>query len=293
MMASLPARLTPTALLLGSLGASCGGGRELERRGQRNDEPPERIESLDGFDTSTLTANERRLWVRLVNEQLAPCGEPIAVARCIAERRACRGCVGAARYLLRLVTEGYGAEEIAEAYRRRYGPDGAVRFELDHAPVRGDPTAAVTLVVFSDFECPYCAAAHPVLQRLLREHDGQVRLAFLHYPLEGHPHARAAARAAVAAHIQGKFWAMHDRLFENQDRLTDSDLREHARAIGLDMARFERDFLDPATAERIEADRAQGRRAAIRGTPTIFVNGRRFDEPLEALEPYVREELLP
>ena len=278
------------------LGASCDGGQGENRSGTT---PPgtasepdgELIEDLPQVDLSDLTRGERRTWVRLANEQLSPCGEPVSVAQCVAEQRACRRCVPAARYLARLVTEGYERTQIAEHYALRYGPDEEVELSIDRAPVRGAPMAAVTIVEFSDFECPHCRAAAPMLHRLIREFDGRLKLIFLHYPLDGHEHAVPAARAAVAAGAQGKFWEMHDLLFENQNALESEDFERYAEQIGLDVERFRRDFAAEETQARVDSDKAAGRAVDVHGTPTIFVNGRRFAEQPESLPAYIREEL--
>lgn len=142
--------------------------------------------------------------------------------------------------------------------------------------VLGDPDAPVTVVEFGDLECPYCRAAGPVLRRLVEESDGRVRLVWRHFPLfQLHPHALAAALAAEAAGAQGRFWELHDRLLDQQDRLTDDDLRAHAAALGLDPddvvgERAER------FAEAVRADYADGLALEVPGTPTVFVDGVRF-----------------
>jgi protein-disulfide isomerase len=277
-------------LALLSLGASCSGGRSEPNNGHADDGP--RVERLDPVDTSQLTRAEQRVWVELINDLLSPCGEPISVGRCVAEERSCRRCVPAARYLVRLISEGYERQEIEEHYASRFGRERAVELDLEGAPVRGSPMAQITIVEFSDFECPYCGRAHPVLEQVLSEFEGRVRLVFKHYPLaSAHPHALAAARAAVAAGNQGKFWEMHDLLFEHQRQLEDEDIEGYAGTLGLDMDRFRRDLAAAETQRRIEQDKQQGERAGVEGTPSFFVNGRLFREPPSALPAYIREEL--
>jgi protein-disulfide isomerase len=151
---------------------------------------------------------------------------------------------------------------------------------LDVSPddhVSGDPDAPVTVVEYGDFECPYCAAAAPVLRRLVAESDGGVRLAFRHYPLpDVHPYALTAALAAEAAGEQSAFWPMHDLLFARQDRLTDADLRSYGAELGLDG-----DRLVGAAAQRfgdkVEADFAGGVALGVPGTPTLFIDRVRFE----------------
>ncbi|HJL20284.1 MAG TPA: thioredoxin domain-containing protein [Sandaracinaceae bacterium LLY-WYZ-13_1] len=288
-------RLIPL-ILLGtmSLGASCSGSGETNTgegdEPEATDDTP-RVEQLEEVDVSELTRAERRVWQELINEQLSPCGEPVSVGRCVAEERSCRTCVPAARYLVRLIREGYERQEIEELYDLRYGADEAVEIDVAGAPSRGSPMAPVTIVEFSDFECPYCGRAHPIVQQVLREFEGQVRLVFKHFPLSSHSHAMPAARAAVAAGNQDRFWEMHDLLFEHQRQLEEEDLERYAEQLGLDMERFRADMQSEETQQRVEADKEQGQELGVEGTPTFFIDGRRFREPPSSLAAYIREAL--
>lgn len=290
------ARLRLLALiLLGlmSLGASCSGTQGETQNGEDDPAPPEgpRVEELEAVDVSELTRAEQRVWVELINERLSPCGEPVSVGRCVAEERGCRTCVPAARYLARLIREGYERQEIEEHYDLRYGRDEGVEIDVAGAPSRGSPMAPVTIVEFSDFECPYCGRAHPILQQVLRDYEGRVRVVFKQFPLSAHPHAMPAARAAVAAGNQDHFWEMHDLLFEHQRQLEEEDLERYAEQLGLDMDRFREDMQSAETQQRVEADKQQGQRLGVEGTPTFFVNGRRFREPPSSLSAYIAEAL--
>ena len=150
----------------------------------------------------------------------------------------------------------------------------------DHA--LGPAGARVTLVEYADFECPSCGAAHPVIQAVQRAFGDNLRLVFRHFPLrDSHPHALDAARAAEAAAEQGRFWPMHDRLFERQHALEADDLARHARKLELDMVRWNRVMALPSTEDWILADLASGRRSGVRGTPTLFINAARYDGPIE------------
>jgi protein-disulfide isomerase len=142
----------------------------------------------------------------------------------------------------------------------------------DH--VQGPASARVTLVEYGDFECPGCGQAYPVIKAVQKAFGPNLRFVFRHFPLvASHPHAAMAAEAAEAADAQGKFWAMHDRLFEHQDALEDMDLQRHARKIGLDLERFERDLRTQACQARVREDAAAGKSCGVRGTPTLFING--------------------
>jgi protein-disulfide isomerase len=138
----------------------------------------------------------------------------------------------------------------------------------------GPADASVTVIEYADFECLHCARVHPTLKQLRDEIPDALRLVFRHFPLVAdHPRAAGAAKAAVAAGRQGKFWPMHDRLLEYQAYLSPDAFRLHAEDLGLDVDRFTTDLVDPAVTARIERDLASGRAIGVRGTPTLFVNG--------------------
>jgi len=148
--------------------------------------------------------------------------------------------------------------------------------ERDH--VRGPATAPLTLLEYGDYECPFCGAAHPIVKEVERLLEGDLRFAYRHFPLSQiHPHAYQAAEAAEAAGAQGRFWEMHDQLFEHQDRLDTSDLITYADALGLDLTRFVHDLETHAHAPRLREDFLSGVRSGVNGTPTFFVNGVRHN----------------
>jgi protein-disulfide isomerase len=167
--------------------------------------------------------------------------------------------------------------------------------DLGDSPVAGAPDAPVTIVEFADFECPYCASAHPTIERLLAEYAGKVRLVFKHNPLPAHKNALLAHRAAVAAHRQGKFWEMHDLLFSSQQKLDRETLVAHAQALGLDLRSFEEVLDSPESTQAVSADMSQAGRLGIRGVPAFFINGRFLPgaQPLQVFQELIDEELRP
>ena len=147
----------------------------------------------------------------------------------------------------------------------------------DH--IVGPEHGEVTVVVYCDFECPYCGRAYPLLKQLQKRFADRLQIVFRHFPLEQkHPWAREAAEAAEAAAAQDRFWEMHDRLFENQVALDHHSLKEYAASIGLDMPRFEQEIRNGVHAKRIDRDLTDGRRSGVTGTPTFFVNGARHTD---------------
>ena len=154
------------------------------------------------------------------------------------------------------------------------GPD-------DH--VAGEPGAPLELVMYGDFECPYCAAAQSILARVRTRLGADLRFGFRHLPLESvHPHALRAAQAAEAAAAQGAFWPMHDALYAGRGALTDDDLVARARELGLDADRVAAELASGTHAERVERDAATARALGLSSTPTFFVNGELYTDAYDA-----------
>jgi protein-disulfide isomerase len=158
--------------------------------------------------------------------------------------------------------------------------------DADHA--QGPPGAKVTLVEYGDYECPHCGRAYPVVKKVQQRLGATLRFVFRNFPLaQAHPHATQAAIAAEAAAKQGKFWEMHDVIFEHQNALDEGHLLKYAATLGLDRQQFQDDLASHALAERVRHDFVSGVRSGVNGTPTFFINGIRYDDdwdlkPLEA-----------
>lgn len=147
----------------------------------------------------------------------------------------------------------------------------------DH--IQGSKDAPVTLMEYGDYQCPYCGMAHPVVKKLQRRMGEKMCFVFRHFPLtEVHPFAEGAAEAAEAAGEQGKFWEMHDTLYENQNALAPENLVGYAKLLRLDVPRFTTELTTHAYAKRIREDFLSGVRSGVNGTPTFFINGVRHDE---------------
>jgi protein-disulfide isomerase len=156
--------------------------------------------------------------------------------------------------------------------------------QRDH--IQGPITAPATLLEYGDYECPYCGEAYPVVKAVQARLGERLCFAFRNFPLaNSHPHAEHAAEAAEAAGAQGRFWEMHDLLYENQQALEEEDLAQYAAALGLDAARLIAEVRTGAHRARVREDFKSGARSGVNGTPTFFVNGARFDGPpgVEAL----------
>lgn len=148
------------------------------------------------------------------------------------------------------------------------------RVEIEaKGPARGPASAPVTIVEFSDFQCPYCGREYPVVERVMKEYEGKVRLVFRHYPLEMHPFAQKAAEAAACAQDQGKFWELHDKMFTNQSKLAVDDLKGYAKAVGMDASKFDKCLDSGEKKALVDDDMKAGSAAGVSGTPAFFING--------------------
>ncbi len=154
----------------------------------------------------------------------------------------------------------------------------ALSIATDDQPVKGNPNAVVTIVEFTDFECPGCARQHPVLERIVNEYGNRVRLVVRDFPLSQHPNAHKAAEAAEAAREQGKYWEYAAVLFRNQSALGVDKLRQYATELGLDRAKFDASLDSGKLAEKVQRDLMDGRKLGVNGTPSIYINGRRVSD---------------
>ncbi len=146
----------------------------------------------------------------------------------------------------------------------------------DHA--EGPTDAPLTLVEYGDYQCPYCGAAYPVVKRVQKKLGKKLRFVFRNFPLtQAHPYALIAAEAAEAAALQGKFWEMHDLLYEKQTLLEPDSIPLWAEKIGLSLEKFRNDIEQGVVEKRIQEDRQSGIRSGVNGTPTFFINGTRYD----------------
>jgi protein-disulfide isomerase len=153
--------------------------------------------------------------------------------------------------------------------------DKVYAVDITGAPVKGPEHAPVTLVVFSEFQCPFCLQVTPTLKQLEETYKDRVRFVWKHLPLTSiHAYAMGAAIAAEAARNQGKFWEYHDKLFANQERIAPEDLKRYAQELSLDTSRFEKDLDDPGLKEKVLSDMAQATSLSVKSTPSVFINGR-------------------
>jgi protein-disulfide isomerase len=244
---------------------------------------------LSGVDFAGLTPAQKTLALKALRTQACSCGCSMKVAECRVKDPNCSYSRGLASITVGAIKDGKTVDDaIAESKASKFGTrptpkllDDPVPIPTLGSPVTGPPDARITLVEFSDFQCPYCSRATAQINATLKAYPNDVRLIFKQYPLfELHPAAGIAAAAALAAHQQGKFWPMHDVMFANRSRLSRQSILVWARDIGLDMMRFTRDLDSDAIQKAVLRDFADGDKAGVEGTPTVFVNGQRYNGDL-------------
>ena len=160
--------------------------------------------------------------------------------------------------------------------RNRRGPDPERVYAVNTAgsPAMGPANAPVTVVEFSDFQCPFCGRVVPTMKQIEKEYGDKVRIVFKHLPLAMHTKAPKAHAASVAADKQGKFWEMHDLIFANQREMSEAKYVEYAKQLGLDVDQFTQDMNSPETKKRVDSDAAEAAKLGVTGTPGFFINGK-------------------
>lgn len=251
-------------------------------------------DALPGIDVSALSTVQRAALAAWAKEAFCHCGCPHTVASCLREHASCRHAPRMARLATRLVRAGAKGQDLERTIGAYYASFDR-RAKLDVAafgPPLGNPDAPVTMVVFSDFTCPYCALVRPALEAFVKARADRVKLFFKPFPIESHAGALEAALAAEWARERGPFWPMHDGIFEGRAH-TEEELAEVARAIGGDPADLRAALGERRHLARIRASQAEARTAGIRGTPTIFLGGRMLllsDFSEEGLEQTLEDE---
>jgi len=250
------------------------------------------VTDLPSVDLSGLSAAQQAKVLGIIRDYDCSCGCGMKVAECRMKDPKCFYSRGLASIVVASIKAGKSEAEARKAAadsqfahvqsQEAQLLEDAIAIPTAGAPSLGPEKAKITLVEFSDFQCPYCAVAAPVLTALLKAYPDQVKLIFKQYPLEIHDQALLAAAAALAAKQQNKFWEMHDAMFANRHNLSREQLLVMAKGIGLDMAKFQADLDSPAIKKAVEQDVHDGDEARVEGTPTLFINGQRYNGPLNA-----------
>jgi predicted DsbA family dithiol-disulfide isomerase len=254
---------------------------------------PEVVTGVPGMDFTTLPLSAQKELNQVLSDEFCYCGCPHSLGACLREHRGCHHARRMALLAAREAAAGAPSVEISVMLSKYYLSFRERRqtFKIDPRMCIGPSDAKVTFMEFSDFECPYCNAARPVLEKFVKESTPKVRLCFAPFPLPAHPHAIQAAQAALYARDHGKFWPMHDALFEKQTQLSDETIRGLAEKLGMSGADLGK-ALDSYRGE-VEGSKELGVNAGVDATPTIFVNGRKLSLLIspEVLSVTVQDEL--
>jgi protein-disulfide isomerase len=259
--------------LLHALALACALGAGAARAAEKaaaGDPALARV-SLEG-----LAPAQRQAVVEYARKTFCPCGCPHTLAQCLAEHETCRHAPRTATLAVRLARAGARQDEIARLLGDYYASfDRRAKIDVSrHGPPLGDPDAPVTLVEYSDFTCPYCQLVRPVLESFVQARKGRVKLVFKPFPIESHPGALELAQAVEWARDQKLFWPMHDALFASPGSHSVEELATIAHDLGGDAASLRAALGDGRYLARVRESQAEARAAGIKGTPSLFMNGR-------------------
>ncbi len=231
------------------------------------------------LDLSSLSDSARREVTQAMGEEFCGCGAPHTLASCIQTHQGCRHSRREVQLAAILAERGATAAELGVVLAR-YNlsfQQPRAKLPVDDRMCQGDPHAPVTLAEYADFECPICGASRPILEKFVKEHAAQVRLCYLPFPLPQHPNALPAGQAALFARDRGKFWPVHDGLFENQARMSPDVIREVVVKAGLPADAWAKALAEEVYRAELERLRDAGLAAGVQGTPTVYFNGRKVD----------------
>jgi protein-disulfide isomerase len=249
-------------------------------------------------DLAGLTNSQREIALQTMRAEGCTCGCGMKIAECRVGDPACSNSRRLAHFVVTVAAAGKSKEAVRkELLKFAAAPenllDDPIKIATDGDPVRGLPSAKVTIVEFSDFQCPYCAKASVEVKLILNKYPKDVRFFFKQFPLDIHSQAAVAAEAALAAQAQGKFWEMHDKLYENFRSISRVRILEWAQQVGLDVTRFKKDLDSHKYLARVTAEEKQGEDAGVAGTPTFYINGKKLNSSFEftTVDPVIQAEM--
>lgn len=259
------------------------------------------VTDLPALDLTGFTPAQKTALLKLLRAEGCSCPCNMRIAECRVKDPGCGDSRTLASIAAQEIKAGKKPEQVMATLRtsdlakaRRAALLGEpVAIKTAGAPSRGPEKARVTIVEFSDFQCPYCRVAAMQAYKVLAMFPNDVRLVFKQFPLDSHSQAELAAQASLAAHAQGKFWQLHDRMFANAKQISKDNLMLWAKEIGLDVVRFSGDLQSGRYKKQVEADALEGVAAGVSGTPTFFINNKVYRAMMdpEILKPLIEEEL--
>ena len=252
------------------------------------------LNGIPGLDFSSLSSSAQRELASVFTDEFCYCGCPHTLGACLKTHPTCKHARRMAVLAASDAASGIPAVEIILNLSKYYSSfrEPRVSFKVDENLCTGKKDAKVTLVEFSDFACPHCAAARPILEKFARENSAALRFCFAPFPL-GNPNSTPAAQAALFARDHHKFWEMHDLLFENQTRLNTEQIKALGSKIGLSVPELSKAIDSNKYADELTGWKEAGNRAGVDATPTLFINGRkhRLSISAESLERTLEDEI--
>jgi protein-disulfide isomerase len=266
------------------------------------------LASVAGVSFAGLSDGQKAVALQALNERRCECGCGMeSIAKCSKEDKHCPKSPKLVKDVVDIVKQGKGLADVyAYLDRENKGSGGSPQAQAPappagpkkvpipaHSPRKGPKNTKVTIVAFSDFQCPFCSRAVPVLKEIEENYPKDVAVVFVNQPLSFHDKAMGAAQAFMAAARQNKAWEMHDKMFANQQALAPTDLERYAQELGLNMARYKKDFDDPKIKTAIAADQALAGSVGANGTPTFMINGREVvgAQPFPTFKAVIDEEI--
>lgn len=255
--------------------------------------------TLPSVDFSGLTKTQRATALAVLRSESCACGCDMKIAQCRMEDPKCAISRRLSAFVVKEAAAGKSAATIRTALVKFANApeilleDKPVPISIAGDPVRGPADAKVTIVEFSDFQCPYCAKAVGEVKQILAKYPTRVRLIFKEYPLDTHSQAEMAAEAALSAQAQGKFWEMHDKLYANFRLINRQRVMLWASQIGVDTNKLKADLDSHKYAQRVAMESKEGDDAGVEGTPTFYINGKRLNATfdVQTVAPLIDNEL--
>jgi protein-disulfide isomerase len=252
---------------------------------------------LPGVDWHGINGTRKQAALKFIREESCTCGCNMKIAECRMKDPSCSYSRKLASVAMKEFAEGKNAGEVRAEIKKvaNEAPpvlEDPVKISLDGDPYKGPENARITIVEFSDFQCPFCSKAVAEANEIVRRYPKDVRLVFKQFPLDSHADAEFGAEASLAAQAQGKFWQMHDLLYAGFPDLSRRTVLGYAKKIGLDLNKFTADLDSHKFRARVHAEEQEGEAAGVGGTPTFFFNGRKYNGVFEvaAVEPLMKKE---
>ena len=256
------------------------------------------IADLPGVDWQGLTGSKKQSALMAMRAEGCGCGCGFKIAECRVKDPSCGVSKKLASTAVKEATDGKTTETLRADLRRIASEPPAlledpVKISVDGAPTRGPASAKVTIVEYSDFQCPFCSKAVKQAELLQAKYPKDIRLVFKQFPLDQHAQAEIASEGSLAAHNQGKFWGMHDKMYSDIRDLSRERLLTYAKDLGLDVNKFRQDLDSHKWEKEVNREREEGEQFGVNSTPTFFINGKKYNGAFEVsqLTPIIEKEL--